>query len=221
MSVLLAVILLYEFTIKEVASFKSNNFTASVSAHAELDEDQYDKVNNAMDAELTTGVMAPPAKRQKTSPTSPKKPHEVFSKLNKAKLGMGQALTKLKDSIDKVTIDLEQVYDVKVRIVNKGWPQSLADHLEAEATVVRDLARVHKRCWAEETVLGYHHDLELPLNLHGREAELNAAQREAVEGRVSGLIERVNGYTTQKNKLDNRLRVFMTTTLRQCIKILG
>ena len=216
MSVLLAVILLYEFTIKEIASFKSNNFTASVSAHAELDEDQYDKVKNAMGEELTTGVMATPAKRPKPPPTPPKKPHEVFSRLNKSKQGMVQALKKVKDSVGKVPRDLKQVDDVKVKLVNKGWPQSLADHLETEATVVRDLAGVHKTYWAAETILDH---TELPLKLNGREDVLDAAQLEAVEARVTAVNEKAKDYTTNKNELDKSLRLFMTTTLQQSINI--
>ena len=202
---------------KEVASFKSNDFTASVSAHADLDEDQYDKVKNAMDEELTTGVMATPAKRPKPTPPPQKKPHEVFSRLSKAKQGMGQALKKVKDSVDKVSRDLKQFDDVKVKLVNKGWPQSLADHLETEATVVRDLAGVHKTYWAAETVLDH---TELPLKLNGREDVLDEAQLEAVEARVTAVNEKAKDYTTKKNELDKSLRTFITTHLQQTIKII-
>ena len=201
---------------KEVASFKSNDFTASVSAHAELDEEQYDKVKNAMDDELQTGVMATPAKRPKPSPPPQKKPHEVFSRLSKAKQGMNLALKRIKDAIEKVTRDLRQVDDVKEKLVKKGWPQSLADHTETEANVVRDMAAACKTYWAEECVLD---NSEMPLTLTGKEDALDGAQLEAVEARITEVNEKVKEYATKKSELDQKLRTFMTNHLQSLIKI--
>ena len=112
--------------------------------------------------------------------------------------------------------DLKQVDTVKAKLVEKGWPQSLADHLEAAATVVRDESAVKRAYWAAETVLDV---TELPLKLTGKEDLLDKDQLAAVEAQVTDANAKATVYTTKKGELDKSLRHFMTNVLQSSIKI--
>ena len=66
---------------------------------------------------------------------STEKPHEIYARVSTAKAGFNKALKAIKTSVEKVESDIKQLATTKNKLLKKGWPETLGDHLEQEACV--------------------------------------------------------------------------------------
>lgn len=208
----------YEFTLEEIEHMRDNSFEAAVECRATLDPEHYDAVKSAMDADLND--MAKPAAKKgghsSKKATPPPKPHEIFARFRLAKQGCTSALNSVKAAADKVTSELAQVASVKDRLIKKGWPHSLGDHLSQEASKVEAAAEEYKKFWADESLLD---QVKLPDGVSGKEADLPNDQVVVIEDAIKKTTHRTSTYIEKKKKLDGHLRTFVTGPLAGSIKI--
>ena len=159
--------------------------------------------------------------RPKPSRPAPKRvaaapPHEIFARLKLAKQGASSALNSVKSAADKAVGELAQVTSVKTRLVQKGWPESLGDHLDIEAKKVEAKAAECKTFWAAESLV---ESPSLPDDLSGKEATLTAEQQDSIEKIIKEQNAKVTKYTATKTAMDGTLRSFVTGPLAGTLKI--
>lgn len=133
-----------------------------------------------------------------------------------AKQGATSALNSVKSAADKAVGELAQVTSVKTRLVQKGWPASLGDHLDLEAKKVEEKLAECKTFWASESLVEVEN---LPATLTGKEATLTPEQLSAIEKIIKTQNERVKKYNATKASMDGTLRSFVTGPLAGTLKI--
>ncbi len=209
----------FEFNVEELSNMKTNTFHAEVRAEAALDSEQYDGVKQAMDEQLNGQKVGPERSASGTprKTTTKKAPasHEIFARFRLAKQGATTALNSVKASADKVASELAQVSSVKDRLVKKGWPESLGEHLDVEAKKVEVKAEEFRMFWAAESLVA----AALPDGISGKEATLTPEQEKAIEQSIKDQNAKTTLYTNKKATLDGCLRNFVTGTLAGTIKL--
>lgn len=132
----------FRYTVDEIHAMKKTTFEAGVENKCEMSTEHYDQVKAAMEEDFTTGPKK--SKKQKTT-TPPKKPHEIFQRLAISRSGCTKALSSIKQACDKATKDCSKVEDAKKKLMLKGWPELLGNHLSAEAAKVLDASAAAKQ----------------------------------------------------------------------------
>jgi hypothetical protein len=136
--------------------------------------------------------------------------------LRLAKQGATSALNSVKGAADKAVGELAQVTSVKTRLVQKGWPASLGEHLDLEAQKVETKVAECKTFWASESLVDV---ASLPDDLNGKEASVTSEQKKAIEKIINDQNERVKTYNATKLSMDGTLRSFVTGPLAGTLKI--
>ena len=157
-----------------------------------------------------------PQGRKISKKAVPAKPHEVFARVSLARVGHAQALKKLKQSVDKVSKDLKEVDSVSEKLLRKGWPPTLAQHLKQSAAEVAQHANDNKDYWAQESIRDQD---PLPLELTGKEPKLNSDQLREIERAITAINEKTKEFVDKKRDLDAKLRAFVTGVLADSVKI--